>query len=126
MGTVVRAALGLALVASLAAPAGAQGERCTADALSIDGVALSARFCVPAGAGAPSVGVTETFTSAGKSFSHAVSLAIVAGAQVSRTIDDVDLAPLGLRRSLHMTLAFHGGGVMLEHALALPGAIPIK
>jgi hypothetical protein len=27
---------------------------------------------------------------------------------------------------LHMTLAYRAGSVELEHALALPGAIPIK
>jgi hypothetical protein len=72
------------------------------------------------------VNVTETFVAGGTTVTHAVTLAIVAGARISRTIDDVDLRPLGIARSLHMTLAFADGFVKLEHALALPGATPVK
>lgn len=118
--------IGLGLVALLALPAQAQGERCTQATLAVDGAAVRAKFCVPSGAAAPSVNVSETFSVADKTIARTTSLPIVAGASVSRTIDDVDLTPLGVKRSLHMTLAYHGGTVELEHALALPGAIPLK
>ena len=126
MGTLFRSAVALGLAAGLGLPASAQNERCSRDALVVDGVPIAARFCVPAGSSAPSVIVTETFTARGKTIDKTVPLAVVAGAQTSRTIDDFDLSPLGAKRSLHMTLAYRAGSVELEHALALPGAVPVK
>jgi hypothetical protein len=110
----------------LGLPADALGERCTNDTLNVDGVAIAARFCIPIDAGAPSVSVSETFAASGAMIRKTTLLPIVAGAGTSRTIDDIDLSPLRVRRGLHMTLAFHAGVVILEHALALPGAIPLK
>jgi hypothetical protein len=118
------AAFGLA--AGLSLPAGAQGDRCTGDSLTLDGIIVAARFCVPSGAAAPSVSVTETFRAGGKIVTKTLALAVVSDAVTSRTIDDVDLTPLGAQHSLHMTLAYRGGLVRLEHALALPGAVPVK
>jgi hypothetical protein len=126
MGTLFRSAVALSLVVGLGLPASAQGERCSRDALIVDGVPVAARFCIPAGAGAANLSVTETFTAKGKTIAKTTPLAVVAGALTSRTIDDVDLGPLGLQRTLHMTLAYRAGSVELEHALALPGATPIK
>jgi hypothetical protein len=126
MGTLFRSAVALGLAAGLGLPASAQGERCSRDALTIDGIPVAARFCVPADAGASNTSVTETFTAKGRTVAKTTPLAVVAGALTSRTIDDIDLAPLGLKRALHMTLAYRAGSVELEHALALPGAIPIK
>ena len=126
MGTFFRSAVALGLAAGLGLPASAQGERCSRDALTVDGTPVAARFCVPADAGAANVSVTETFTALGKTVTKTTPLAVVAGALTSRTIDDLDLGPLGLKRTLHMTLAYRAGAVELEHALALPGAIPIK
>lgn len=126
MGSAFRCALTLALVVRLTQPAAAQPERCTQEALRVDGAAVQAKFCVPAGAGPPSVSVSETFSAHEHSVARTITLPVVAGAAVSRTIDDVDLNPLGIKRSLHMTLTFRDGAVELEHALALPGATPIK
>jgi hypothetical protein len=109
MGLVFRSALALGLAAVIGLPALAQGERCTRETLAVDGLAIGARFCVPAGAPAGSVVVSETFTALGKTITKTASLVVVAGAVTSRTLDDVDLTPVGL-----------------EHALALPGAIPVK
>ncbi len=126
MGTLLRYAAIAGLIATLGLPAGAAAGRCTHDVLTIDGVPVTAAFCIPAEAAAPSVSVTETFAAQSKVLDRTASLTIVPGAQVSRAIDDVDLAPLGLKRTLHMTLAYRAGTVVLEHALALPGAIPVK
>jgi hypothetical protein len=126
MRLLFRFAAALGLAAGLGLPVAAQGERCTSDSLTVDGLAVAARFCIPAGAAAPSVSVTETFGAGGKIVAKTLSLAIVPDAITSRTIDDVDLTPLGAKHSLHMTLAYYRGAVHLEHALALPGAIPVK
>jgi hypothetical protein len=126
MGPLLRwiVALGIAVGAGL--PASAQGERCTRDELTIDGVTVTAKFCVPAGPAGASLAVTETFSAHGKTLNKTTPLAVVAGAVTSRTIDDVDLGPIGSKSSLHMTLAYRDGSVELEHALALPGAVPVK
>jgi len=126
MGTLFRSAVAVGLVAGLGLAASAQGQRCSHDRLDIDGIAVAATFCVPAGGAAPNVSVTETFTARGKTIGKSTPLALVAGARTSRTIDDVDLTPIGAKRSLHMTLAYREGAIVLEHALALPGAIPLK
>lgn len=126
MRLLFRFAAVLGLATGMGLPAGAQGDRCTSDALTVDGIAIAARFCVPAGAAAPSVSVTETFGAGGKIVAKTLALAVVPDALTSRTIDDVDLTPLGAKHSLHMTLAYRGGLVHLEHALALPGAVPVK
>jgi hypothetical protein len=114
------------VAAGLGLPASAQSERCTHQTLTVDGLRVTVGLCVPPGATTPSVVVRETFTAHNSSFVKTVVLPIVSGARTSRTIDDVDLAPLGSKRSLHMTLAFRGESVELEHALALPGATPLK
>jgi hypothetical protein len=36
------------------------------------------------------------------------------------------LAPLGLAYTLHLTLAYRGSAASIEHALLLPGAVPLK
>ena len=40
--------------------------------------------------------------------------------------EDVSLAPLGLQYTLHLTLAYRQAAVSIEHALLLPGAVPLK
>jgi hypothetical protein len=126
MGTLFRSAVALGLAVGLGLPASPQGERCSRDALTVDGIPVAARFCVPSGGPAASLSVTETFTAHGRTIAKTTPLAVVAGALTSRTIDDIDLSPIGPKRALHMTLAYRAGSVELEHALALPGAIPIK
>jgi hypothetical protein len=125
MGTLLRSAAALGLFAALRLPVSGEAEHCTRDHLNVAGSAVAASFCIPAEP-APSVSVTETFTALGKTIRQTTPLAIVAGARTSRTIDDVDLTPIGLKSSLHMTLAYRAGYVELEHALALPGAVPVK
>jgi hypothetical protein len=114
------------LLAGFMLPADAADERCTADTLAIGGTPVAARFCVPAPAPAGSVTVTATFSARGRDLQRTIVIAIVDGARTSRAIEDVDLGPLGVEHRLHMTLAFRGGRVELEHALALPGAVPVK
>ena len=121
----LRLALCLTLTLSLVRPAVAE-SRCTRDVLRLNAAAVTAAFCIPAGGGPPSVAVVQTFVSGGRTLARTTTFPVVAGAAVSRTIDDVDLTPLGLRGTLHMTLVYRRGSVELEHALALPGAIPVK
>ncbi len=125
MGTFSRSVAALGLLAALYLTASAEPEHCTSDRLTVAGSAVAASFCIPAEPAA-SVSVTETFTALGKTIRQTTPLSIMAGARTSRTIDVVDLGPIGVKTSLHMTLAYGAGYVKLEHALALPGAIPVK
>jgi len=69
--------------------------------------------------------VTETIKGT-STISHAATIQVLAGAVVSRGVDDIALAPLGLSSTLHLTLAYADGKVSVEHALLLPGAVPLK
>ncbi len=121
-----RFAIGLGLALGCLQPVNAQSPHCTHDSFALNGTGVTAMFCIPAGAGAPGVTVSQTFVSGGRTLARSITFAVVAGAAISHTIDDVDLGPLGIRRTLHMTLAYRRGFVGLEHALALPGATPVK
>jgi hypothetical protein len=117
-------AAALALLAwSTAAPALA--DPCSHDSFEVDGKPLGVTVC----AAAPSSGkvaVTQTFKSGGAAFSQPATIELLNGASISRTVADVALSPVGSPRTLHLTLAYREGTVSVEHALLLPGAIPLK
>ena len=118
------------LPAALALPAVA--DPCSHRALTIEGMAVEVTLCAtaqhpgasPAGK-TLEVAVQEEFKGPKGSFSRATTLEFLGGVAVSRTIDDVAIDRLGLSRTLHMTLALREGNLTLEHAMLLPGAVPI-
>jgi hypothetical protein len=111
------------LVWSAAAPALA--EPCSHESFEVDGSALTVNVCAASPSGGK-VSVSESFKSGAATFSHTATIDVLSGASVSRTVDDVALSPLGSSRTLHLTLAYREGAVSIEHALLLPGAIPLK
>ncbi len=117
----------LALVALSAAPAAAQNpaQRCSHDTFDVGGKAVAVSLCAAAPEGGK-LAVSESFRSGSGSFSRSTAIDILSGAAVSRGIDDAALAPLGINATLHLTLAYRGGAVQVEHALLLPGATPLK
>lgn len=70
--------------------------------------------------------VAATFSTARASLRRSIDLHFIAGEGVSRVIQSLDLTPLGLTGTLHLTLAYSRGLVQLEGALLTPGAITIK
>ncbi len=120
----------LALVAAGIAPVLAQpgqpAVRCTHDTFPVGGQPVAVTACAGAPDGGKSVTVTETFKGGSGSFTHVTSIEVLPGAAASRDVDDVALAPLGLQYTLHLTLAYRDAAVVIEHALLLPGAIPLK
>ncbi len=72
------------------------------------------------------VPVTATYSAPGGSFSRAVELHFVAGERVSRVLENLNLRPLGIEGTLHLTLAYAGGVVRIEGAMLTPGAVTIK
>ena len=109
------------------APAAAQpAQRCSRETFPIAGQPVVVTVCAGAPNGGKTVAITETFKNAAASFNHTASIEVLPGAATSRATDDVSLAPLGLQFTLHMTLAYREAGVIIEHALLLPGAVPLK
>jgi hypothetical protein len=124
-----RAAAALAVLAWLRAPAAAAPGGCSRDALTVDRTALSVILCAqpqPAKGEKIEVAVTETFAATKTDFTRTAELQFLAGAGISRTIDNVALTPLGIGKTLHLTLVYDDGIVRLEHALLLPGAVTLK
>jgi len=109
-------------VPALAQPA----QRCTRDAFPVGGQSVAVTVCAGAPNGGKTVAVTETFKNATSTFNHVASIEVLPGASASRAVDDVSLAPLGLNFTLHLTLAYREAAVTIEHALLLPGAVPLK
>lgn len=105
---------------------------CSHDTLTVDGVPVTVAVCAtePAAAGASGKAVllpaTETLSTKDESFVRTTSLEFLTGEELSRTIDNVPLAKLGIPKSLHLTLAHKPGSLVLEHALLIPGAVTLK
>jgi hypothetical protein len=105
---------------------------CSRDTLTVDGVAVGIAICAtepakpaPAGKTAP-LPATETLSANDQSFVRTTILEFLGGDELSRTIDNVSLAKLGIPKSLHLTLAHKPGSLRLEHALLIPGAVTLK
>jgi hypothetical protein len=117
----------LALLAASIAPALPQpAPRCSRDTFPVGGQSVTVSVCAGAPDSGKSVAVAETFKTAAASFNHSSSIEVMPGAAASRTVEDVSLAPLGLQYTLHLTLAYRQAAVSIEHALLLPGAVPLK
>jgi hypothetical protein len=130
--------LSAALAAAPASPA-AQGETCSDDAFTIDGHAVSVRICGPAeppkapdGPKAADKGkraavtLRETVSSGSNRFERTTTVDSIAGSESARTIDDIPLDKIGIAKTLHVTIGYKPGSVRLEHALLVPGAVPLK
>lgn len=117
----------LLVATAVSAPAASQ---CTQETLPVEGSAVTIGYCVN---GSPSlkgseeiVPVTATYSAANGAIRRVIELHFVAGERVSRVIQSLDLTPLGLTGTLHLTLAYSRGLVDVEGALLTPGAITIK
>jgi hypothetical protein len=116
----------VALLAVSLAPAAAQNpQRCAREAFPVNGQSVTVTVCAVPPQGR-SVAVSETFSRGSQSFSRSTRIDVLPGADVSRAVDDASLTPFGLPFTLHLTLAYRGGAVAIEHALLLPGAVPLK
>lgn len=118
----------IAAVAALG-PAGAQ-DHCSHETVTVRGVPLSVGFCI---AGAPvtahsvaTVALEATYASKSSSFVQRSSVRFITGEGPARALESIDLRPLGINGTLHMTLLYSGNEVTMEHALLTPGAITVK
>jgi hypothetical protein len=126
------AVLALGTILASASPAPTPSP-CSNDTFPIDGRPVAVALCAVEGSAHRStdghrivVTIAETLSSGPTSFTRDVTLDFLAGAEVSRTIDDVPLAKLGMERTLHLTIGYRSDSIRLEHALLVPGAIPLK
>ena len=121
----------LALCAGPALPAQASSH-CATRAASIEGSAVEITLCAGASHAVSSaagkvvtVDLEQQFKAPKGSFAQTGPVEFLAGAAVSRAILDVAIDKLGIAKTLHMTLTLKDGRVTLEHAMLLPGAIPV-
>jgi hypothetical protein len=123
----------LALSIALAAPTvgWADAAQCTVEVLTVQGTPVTVSYCIT---GAPRstgtqeiiVPVVASYSAPGRSLRFTNELHFLAGERVSRVLESLDLSKLGLRGTLHLTLAYVQGLVHVEGALLTPGAITIK
>jgi len=106
---------------------------CSNDVFSIDDRPVTVALCIPEAEPKRAadgrrflVTITESLTSRGASFNRDVTLDFLAGAELSRTLDDVPLDKLGIGGTLHLTIGYRPGTIRLEHALLIPGAKALK
>jgi len=133
----------IAFLLSFGVVSAATPEGCSSDTFQVDGAPLTVGICPgpalsatpgakPDSGKAPAAGKTsaaslvETFSTKSASFTVSSPVDFLAGAETSRTIDDVSLARLGIAKTIHMTIAFKPGSARLERALLIPGAVVLK
>jgi hypothetical protein len=120
------------LIASAALTAGsANAAQCTVEVLTVQGTPVTISYCVTAaprstGTQEIIVPVLATYSAPGRSLRRSSELHFLAGEGVSRVLESLELSQLGLRGTLHLTLAYIQGLVHVEGALLTPGAITIK
>ncbi|MBV8067033.1 MAG: hypothetical protein JO113_03570 [Candidatus Eremiobacteraeota bacterium] len=132
--SIVTMARVLAIFIALAASAGRSvfaDTGCTQETLKVEGAPVTIAYCVTGalrtnGAGELVVPVAATYAAPGGTLRHSAELHFLAGEGVSRVLETLDLAKLGLSGTLHLTLAYSRGEVRVEGALLTPGAITIK
>ncbi|HVA28394.1 MAG TPA: hypothetical protein VNF68_09450 [Candidatus Baltobacteraceae bacterium] len=121
--------LAAALALLLPAVASAQGQ-CTHETLSVRGIPVTIGYCITGAAAVSgpevSLPVSSSYAAPGGSFSQASTMKFIQGEGPTRLLQSVDLAPLGITGTLHLTLVYGGGAVRIENALLTPGAITIK
>jgi hypothetical protein len=121
LALIFAAALGLAAGTASAVRA---DTGCTVQHFTTPEATVTATYCSgPVAAG--SATVTQMYAANGKSFTRPLGIALVAGAGASRATDDVDLAPLGIPRTLHVHVSFANGLARMTGGVLTPGAIPV-
>ncbi len=115
----------------LAAPGAIAATPCSQETLSVRGTLVAIGYCVSGtprsnGSDEVIVPVAASYSAVGGSVRRSIELHFVAGEGTSRVLESLDLAPLGLAGTLHLTLAYSRGIVRVEGALLTPGAITIK
>jgi hypothetical protein len=125
---VLRLTAVLTLLATSAA--GAQ-PACSNLTVSVRGTPLTVGFCLSGAAtnaanGVTTVSLEATYATKGHSMVQRSSVRFITGVGPARALDSVNLAPVGIDGTLHMTLLYSGNQVSMEHALLTPGAVTVK
>jgi hypothetical protein len=104
---------------------------CTQEVLRVEGAPVTITYCISAapranGTDEVIVPVNATYAAPGGTLRRATELHFVAGEEISRVLESLDLTKVGLTGTLHLTLAYSRGLVRVEGALLTPGAITVK
>ena len=119
------------VLAAGTAQAAVSAPACSRETLSVQGTPVTIGYCVTGplranGAAEVIVPVTLAYSAAGGSVQRPLELHFLSGEGVSRVLQSLDLRPVGLTGTLHLTLEYARGLVQVEGALLTPGAITIK
>ena len=120
----------LAIAAALSPIVAGAQDRCSHETLVVRGTPVAIGLCsVEAPARTPGqvvVSVEGTYSAPGGAFSRTGTMRFITGEGPSRVLENVPLAQLGLKGTLHLTLVYSGGLLHIESALLTPGAVTIK
>jgi hypothetical protein len=122
----------LLLAAALLAMSGpvAAQDRCSHETLAILGTPVTVSLCLAAtpvvSGSIMTATIAATYAGANSTFTQNTSVRFVDGEGPARALESVDLHPLGLMGTLHMTLLYADGLVTIEHAMLTPGAVRVK
>lgn len=127
---VVRVSLAMLVFAGAVFSSSAQAfAACSQDRLIIDGQAITTTLCsgqASVVAGTQRLPLKVHFAGRKGSLDQNFTLRFPALAPTPRAVEDVDLAPLGIDKTLHLSLLRHDGVVEIDHALLLPGPTVIR
>jgi hypothetical protein len=125
----LRALAGMALLLALPLAAAAEPQ-CSHETLDVQGTPITISYCLAnqgrSDGGEQSMPVQAVYSTTATSFSQTSTMRFVTSAGPARLLQSVNLAPLGLTGTLHLTLVYAGGFVRIESALLTPGAVRIK
>lgn len=121
----------IATIPQLGVHAAAAEDHCSRETLAVRGTDVTVSYCLAAppqrvGSQELALDVDGSYSSSGGSFSRRATLHFVSGEGPSRVLQNVELAPLGLSGTLHLTLVYSGGLIRIESALLTPGAVIVK
>ncbi|MGC1381242.1 MAG: hypothetical protein WA814_09520 [Candidatus Baltobacteraceae bacterium] len=127
----MRRVLAIVCLSVATAQGAAAASPCTQETLTVEGAPVTIGYCIagsPRASGSDEVivPVNASYSAPGGSQRGLTELHFVAGEGASRVLESLDLAPLGLAGTLHLTLLYSRGTVRVEGALLTPGAITIK
>ncbi len=119
------------LLLLIASPSAASGQApCSHETLSVLGTPVAVGYCVeaskPAGAGEVALIVAASYAGGGHTIARTTTMRFLTAEGPSRLLESIDLAPLGITGTLHLTLVYAGGLVRVESALLTPGAVIVK
>ena len=122
--------LAIAVALAFASPAVARAA-CTSEAFTVEGSPLSIELCLTSVTLDPATSsrvahVAATTSTASRSATAQLALLLPMGSTAAHAPATIELAPVGLVGTLHLTLHVTPNSASIDSALLTPGAVIIK